>query len=290
MSDRKVLLREETGTSAGLYNYEHFHGRMLRKGMLFARRSQGARAGDLAPDFELHDLSGRHWRLRELRGKPVVLIFGSGTCPFTAGAMPALEGLFNEFPSPAKWLSIYVREAHPGEGMPAHRSMHQKIEQARRLRNEEHVPWPVLVDDLDARVHKDYGLQPNAVFVVDAGGRIAFRGDMAHAPTLRMALEQLQARHWHGPIELAQDRGVHMLGATAYGWRGIERGGDISKRDLRRHAPALAANLWLGKRVNRMLRPLVNRSEHLPPAAKAGLLLGAAAVGIGAVQAIRHRR
>jgi peroxiredoxin len=290
MSDSHMLTREQPGNGADDYNYPHFRGRMLNKDLKLVQKPEGARAGELAPDFELRDVGGRRWRLGELRGKPIVLIFGSGTCPLTAGAMPALEGLFNEFPSPAQWLSVYVREAHPGEDMPAHRSMQQKVEQARRLRDQEHVPWPVLVDGLDGRVHRAYGLQPNAVFVIDADGRVAFRGDMAHAPTLRDALEELQARHWHGPIKNGEDHRVHMLGSMAYGRRAIQRGGGIAERDLRRHAPPLAMNLWMGSRMRSMLRPLVDRNEHLPAAARAGLILGAAAVGLGAVQVMRNRR
>src|ERR1041384_1229 len=38
--------------------------------------------GDVAPDFSLQDIEGKKTvRLSELKGKPVVLIFGSCTCP-----------------------------------------------------------------------------------------------------------------------------------------------------------------------------------------------------------------
>jgi cytochrome oxidase Cu insertion factor (SCO1/SenC/PrrC family) len=131
------------------------------------------RGAELAPDFELKDLEGRQWRLSELLGQPVVLIFDSGTCPLTAGGIPGLKKLDEELATPAKWLMVYIREAHPGEDTPSHRSMEQKAEQARRLRDDEGIRWPILIDELDGRVHKDYGLQPNAVFVIDAGGRIA---------------------------------------------------------------------------------------------------------------------
>jgi hypothetical protein len=196
----------------------------------------------------------------------------------TAGGIPGLKKLDEELATPAKWLMVYIREAHPGEGMPAHRSMAQKAGQARRLRDDEGVRWPVLVDKLDGRVHKDYGLQPNAVFVIDADGRVAFRGDMAHAPTLRDALLQLQAQDWRGPLKKGEDHGVHMMGSMAYGWRGIQRGGDVAKQDVRRHAPPLAMNLWAGNHMKPMLRPLADRSEHLPMAAKASLVMGAAAL------------
>lgn len=41
-----------------------------------------ARAGCTAPDFQLTDTTGRQWRLRELKGEPVLLAFvcGCSTC------------------------------------------------------------------------------------------------------------------------------------------------------------------------------------------------------------------
>jgi cytochrome oxidase Cu insertion factor (SCO1/SenC/PrrC family) len=47
----------------------------------FDRRQEGElKVGDLAPDFALQDLQGQTTvRLAELRGKPVVLVFGSCT-------------------------------------------------------------------------------------------------------------------------------------------------------------------------------------------------------------------
>jgi cytochrome oxidase Cu insertion factor (SCO1/SenC/PrrC family) len=44
------------------------------------RREGNLKVGDLAPDFAVQDLQGQTTvRLSELRGKPVVLIFGSCT-------------------------------------------------------------------------------------------------------------------------------------------------------------------------------------------------------------------
>ena len=34
--------------------------------------------GELAPDFELQDMNGRHVRLSNLRGKPILLAFLRG--------------------------------------------------------------------------------------------------------------------------------------------------------------------------------------------------------------------
>jgi hypothetical protein len=61
------------------YNYERFRPRHL---ILDARRTiarQGVQPGEEAPDFELPRVEGTPLRLSELRGRPVLLRFGSGT-------------------------------------------------------------------------------------------------------------------------------------------------------------------------------------------------------------------
>lgn len=152
------------------YNYEHFRPGILMKDMKLTRRPAGPRPGDMAPDFELKDTEGRTWRLNELRGQPVVLIIGSASCPMTQGGLPGLKELRREYGEQVHWLSLYVREAHPGEHLQPHHSYEQKRQQASVLHREEGAHWPVLVDGLTGTTHINYGLLPNPVFLIDAEG------------------------------------------------------------------------------------------------------------------------
>src|SRR5438067_1205699 len=105
--------------SADAYNYRSFdHGSEAAE--LERWRRDGPAIGQPAPEFELADLDGNLVRLSDLRGRPVVLEFGSYTCPIFSGRVPAMEQLAREHPE-AICLVIYVREAHPGENQPAHR-------------------------------------------------------------------------------------------------------------------------------------------------------------------------
>ena len=65
--------------TVGTENYEHYE----RKHQLadFARtwRGQGIQPGQEAPDFELESTTGERIRLSALRGRPVLLHFGSLT-------------------------------------------------------------------------------------------------------------------------------------------------------------------------------------------------------------------
>lgn len=61
------------------YNFEHFRAKHLVMEMKGTLRDHGIRPGDLAPDFELPRANGGILRLADLRGKPVLLHFGSLT-------------------------------------------------------------------------------------------------------------------------------------------------------------------------------------------------------------------
>ncbi len=61
------------------YNYEHFRPKHLIADLLKTARGEGIRAGEEAPDFELESTEGEWVRLSSLRGRPVVLRFGSFT-------------------------------------------------------------------------------------------------------------------------------------------------------------------------------------------------------------------
>lgn len=195
--------------------------------------------------------------------------------------MPSLKELYQEFGNGSTWLFVYVREAHPGERFSAHGTYEQKLRQAELFRQDEALPWPVLIDQLEGRVHRAYGLLPNPLFLIDSDGRVAFRGNFAHAPTLRRALEQLVQQHGRGVTAAGEDKKPHMLGASAFGWKALVRGGDRSVRDVVQRMPPLAANLWLGAHMRPLLAPLARRSRPLPAGAKiamAALIAGAALV------------
>lgn len=265
------------------YNYDHFHRQTLGRDAKLAMMPEGPLPGDQAPDFQLQDTEGREWRLSELRGQPVVLMFGSGTCPMTTGSLPGLKRLHREFRHETQWLMVYVREAHPGEDMPAHETHEQKRQQAARMKREEGVDWPVLIGELDGTTHKAYSELPNHLFLIDRDGRVTFRGEFAHAPSLYEAMKAAEAQAWRGKVPHSLDRMVHMLGASTYGWRGPARGGNVAVHDLIQGAPPLAANLWLGKMMRPVLAPIAGRAKPLPAGAK--LAIAAGALGLLALAA-----
>lgn len=275
----------ESPNSADSYNYDHFHPRYLAEDAKLAARPKGVVPGEAAPDFKLRDTEGRVWRLSELRGRPVVLITGSATCPMTHGSVYGLKEVHAEFGERTQWFYLYVREAHPGEHLSSHQAYEQKREQAEFFRRADGVPWPVLVDDLAGSTAHAYTTLPNAQFVIDAAGVVAFRGDMAHGPSLYRALSNLLAQGGVGDIPHADDSMPHMLATMTYGWDGIERGGDVSTHDVWAGAPPMAANLWLGNQMKPLLAPLARRGKPI----SAGVKLAAGAMVLGLLLRARRR-
>ena len=188
--------------------------------------------GASAPNFELPDLEGRHHRLADWRGLPVVIEFGSYTCPIFCGHIPAMEQLAAAHPD-TTWVVVYTREAHPGERVPTHATVAEKSHAARRLVEDEGIGRLVLIDDLDGTVHRDYGAAWDTVFVLDAAGTVVLR------------------RAWNDPAQVAAELNVLRVGghvsvestemappASAAGFgHGLLRGGRQALIDFYQSAP-----------------------------------------------------
>ena len=63
----------------GTENYPHYERKHQLADFTRTRRGQGIQPGEEAPDFELEAASGERVRLGALRGRPVLLHFGSFT-------------------------------------------------------------------------------------------------------------------------------------------------------------------------------------------------------------------
>ena len=105
-----------------------------------------------------------------------------------------MDQLARDFSHEAHFLFIYVREAHPDDypgriPFPAHKSLEQKLEQARTMRDMRNTPRTILIDSLDGDVHRLYSGLPNMSWIFDHAGRIAHKFSWTVADDIRAALE-----------------------------------------------------------------------------------------------------
>lgn len=220
------------------YNYEHFSREIFRE--LTQTAFSGPEPGDRAPDFKAATLDGETVRLSDFtKKKNVLLIFGSATCPMTAGSIGGINELYGQFRGDdIEFLFVYVREAHPGEIIPAHKSLKEKTDSARLLQEEEDIEVPILVDDLHGSIHCKYSSLPNPAFLIDKSGQVAFLSLWSRPEGLALAIREL--------LELQRKRGVHHVVvnqgqdlsmpfsySALYSYRALARGGKQSLRDFR---------------------------------------------------------
>jgi hypothetical protein len=239
------------------YNYDTFTRSLAAEDLHFPG---GPRPGDMAPDFELPNLGGGVFRLSEHRGKPVLLTLGSITCPMTAGSRPALLHLFEEFSDRVEVVTVYVREAHPGERHSHHTSLEQKTQYAREWVALDRIPWTVLVDALDGAIHRQYGLLPNPAYLIGRSGRVAFRALWAgQERLLRKMIDELLQREAAGedPVVLGEQENlvIPLIHGAAEFDHAVGRGGEKAKEDFRR---AFGDAVYALQKIGSQLEPVIN--------------------------------
>ncbi len=168
------------------YNYARF-----RFDLYELDRLTGPEVGERAPDFVAETFDGRRVHLSDYRGRPVVLVTGSYTCPQYVDKIDAMNRIAHRYPK-AAFLTLYVREAHPGKKVLPHRSMEDKRTLARRTVIEDGERAEILLDDLDGTAHQTYGSLPNVVYIIDEGGTVVMRGDWNNPRVVEEALGRLR--------------------------------------------------------------------------------------------------
>lgn len=148
----------------------------------------GPKPNELAPDFTLPDsVTGKEIRLSAFRGRsPVVLVFGSYTCPNFRSSAEALKDLQHRFGKQVPFLLVYIREAHSTEQWQSTRNerqdvvlraaanMEEKKEHALMCTRKLHLPFPAVVDSMSGAVETAYGAWPSRAFVIGKDGRVLY--------------------------------------------------------------------------------------------------------------------
>jgi hypothetical protein len=116
-------------------------------------------------------------RLRELRGKIVVLIFGSFSCDVFCKQAAELEQLYQEYKDRSAFLFVQIQEA--GHDIPAldaalkdvPRKTADRRQRARRGMEELHLTIPAVTDNPNRAIEYAYGAFPEYIVILDRKGR-----------------------------------------------------------------------------------------------------------------------
>lgn len=243
--------------------------------------------GRPAPDFDLPTVHGGRVRAADFAGhRPVLLACASLTDPVAASAGPVLRRLHREFGDDVAFVTAYVREAHPGERIPAPRTVEERLRYARALRARDGLPWTVAADEPGDALLRQLGGRGSGACVLDAEGRVVFETAWANDERgLRAALAAALSGRDDRPVRGRERLGPKLAGLARQ--RDVVRAaGPGAVAELRRTAPLRyaageAASLW----------------HALTPAGRGflvGLLAGAAAaaasLGLWAGRRLARRR
>lgn len=151
--------------------------------------------GTMAPDFDGEILDGGRFQLSGFRGKrSVLIVFGCLACaPCVTNIRvndPSLVSLYERFGESVEFCFLYTREGHPGTNIVPHASLDDKRRNARRLRDVEQVPFPIVIDDLDGTIQRSF-VHPhfnNPVFLINPAGIITYKSAWLDASELPQVL------------------------------------------------------------------------------------------------------
>ena len=173
-----------------------------------ARTGAGPSLGDPAPEFKVTRMgSQENATLAQLRNAgPVLLVFGSYTCPNFRGAADTLNKLYPEYKDRIPFYLIYIREAHSTADWASTRnqregivlqpaaSMRERQDHATMCVRKLHIEFPTLLDSMRGTAEKVYAAWPSKAYLVDKRGRILFSTALGeqdfHPEGLEAALRQ----------------------------------------------------------------------------------------------------
>ena len=152
----------------------------------------------------------------ELRhpSKPLVLVFGSYTCPKLRDSASALKRISEQHRNQVDFRLVYIREAHApggpdaqwqstinerdGISLPIAHDLAEKSAHAQLCVRKLDLPWPASVDAMDGPAEVAYQAWPSRVYLIGRDGHVAFNSRLGeldfHPAELDAALREILAK------------------------------------------------------------------------------------------------
>jgi tetratricopeptide (TPR) repeat protein len=159
------------------------------------------------PDLELRRPDGSALRLSALRGQPLLLVFGSLSCPLFRTSAPDLNALHERYGDRVAFRMVYIREAHPegetwestinrreGIRVPAARTEAERVDHAARCQQALDIPYEIVLDTMAGVGEEAFEAFPSRAFVIDRAGQVTFSmglGEQSRPEALAKALERV---------------------------------------------------------------------------------------------------
>jgi Spy/CpxP family protein refolding chaperone len=188
---------------------EMMAGKAPKSGKAKAPAKPAARVASTKPvdvsELQLKKLDGKPLLFSAMTGKPVVLIFGSYTCPSFRENARAFEDLARRYATKASFVIVYTKEAHPAGGwevqrnkdaeisLPPHADEPARLAAARQARTSLGLAIPKAVDSMDDQASTAFNAFPNGCVVLDRAGQEVARQQWASPRTLKITLDELLA-------------------------------------------------------------------------------------------------
>jgi len=275
-----ITVSTSIAADAGGNGYRFDHPRIadILNDMYIRARELGP--GDPIGAFDLLTTDGGRWSSAHLKARrqPVLLVFGSRTCPVTEDAADGLRHLQSIYGDRVRFVMIQVREAHPGRTIGQPKTFEQKLRHAADLKSHHQLPFEVAVDDIDGTFHRRLGARPNSAYVIAPTGVIVFRAQWANET--EAIGDALDASVGHRmPARRAVTRTLHaIMRMVAHIGPVLDAAGAGARLDTWKVAPPMAVMMTVAD----LLVLLPRRKRGLPAMA---LTLGAmAAVVVAAVK------
>jgi peroxiredoxin len=157
--------------------------------------------GAPAPELGLRKLDGGLIELSSLRGRVIVLEFGSYSSPSFRRRAPAMEQLKRDYGIRAQFFIVYTKEAHPAGGWEVDRNKDRDIsieqpatadarrQTAQAARDKLKITVPIVLDTMDDEVARKFGAGANSAVVIDRDGRLAARQEWFEPVALRRHID-----------------------------------------------------------------------------------------------------
>lgn len=171
----------------------------------------GYQQGDTLNDFTLFNYNGDTLNLRRelMKGKPVVLVSCSYTCPVYRNRVPQLNTLFAQYSDSVSIFLIYTIEAHPypdispyfGYVNPSQQNINEGIlyPQPANYGQRKHMVWkmdsamtinvPVFIDGPCDTWLRNYGPAPNNAYLITKQGIVFSKHPWFNKPPKNMAAD-----------------------------------------------------------------------------------------------------